>query len=525
MKDSIFHVKAWRGIGAIVLFGLLVGFSAVGAASAADMDQCRAIADMKIEDVNLLSATMVPAAEGVPEYCRVLGYVRPAINFEIRMPTNWNGKFYMAGCGGYCGKLESDRSGFINAMAYAIPRGYTVSTMDSGHWGSSSVDGRWAYDNPVAEVDWAYRAVHETQAVTKAVIKAYYGKAPEKSYFQGCSTGGRMALMEAWKYPEDFDGILCGAPAMDYTGLVGTFFAWLVQANTGPDGKDIITPAKVGLIQKAVYERCDKVDGVVDGLIDDPRKCDFDPVTLRCPPGQSGNDCLSEAEVKTLQKWYGGAKDSAGKQLYPGGIPMGSEPYWWLWLTGNEKGGGRLIPLFVANFLQYMAFRDDPGPGYTTMNFDFDKDPQKLAFMAAIYNSDNPDLSKFKKRGGKLILWHGWADAIVTPQKTVDYYEAVQNALGGAAQTQDFFRLFMIPGVDHCGLLSGPGINQMGFDPLSALEAWVEKGAPPESLLATKKGQKGETLWTRPLCPYPKVAKYKGVGDINDAASFECVAP
>ena len=525
MENGILYSKALRGIAVVAFAAVLVVFPFAGAASAADMEKCNVLADMKIQNTNLLSSSVVPATESAPEYCRVLGYVRPAINFEIRLPTDWNSKFYMAGCGGYCGKLDSDRSGFINAMAYALPRGYAISTMDSGHWGSSVFDGRWAYNDPVAEVDWAYRAVHEIQAVTKAVIKAYYGKEPLKSYFQGCSTGGRMALMEAWKYPEDFDGIICGAPAMDYTGLVGTFFAWLVQANTGPDGKDIITPAKVGLIQKAVYERCDKLDGIADGLIDDPRKCDFDPESLRCLPGRSADDCLTEAEVNTLKAWYGGAKDSAGNQLYPGGIPKGSEPYWWLWLTGNATGGGRLIPLFGDNFLKYMAFRDDPGPGYTPMDFDFDKDPKRLEYMAGIYNSDNPDLSKFKKRGGKLLLWHGWADSIVTPQKTVDYYEAVESELGGKAKTQDFFRLFMIPGVDHCGLLSGPGINQMGFEPLNALEVWVEKGTPPESLLATKKGAKGETLWTRPLCPYPQVAKYKGSGDINDAANFQCAVP
>lgn len=334
-----------------------------------------------------------------------------------------------------------------------------------------------------------------------------------------------MALMEAWKYPEDFDGIICGAPAMDYPGLVATFFAWLVQSNTGPDGKDIITPAKVGLIQKAVYERCDKLDGLQDGLIDDPRQCDFDPASLQCPAGQSSKDCLTEAEVKTLKAWYGGPKDSAGNQLYPGGVPLGSEPYWWLWLTGNAKGAGRLIPSFAADFLAYMAFRDDPGPAYTAMDFDFDKDPEKLEYMAAVYNSDNPDLLKFKERGGRLIMWHGWADTIVPPFKTVDYYNAVEKKMRGKAENLDFLRLFMVPGMDHCGLLSGPGINQMGFDPLSALEAWVERGIPPESLLATKKNKKGETIRTRPLCPYPQTTKYKGSGDNNDSANFECVNP
>ena len=525
MRYQIVHFKALMQVSVIACFALLVAFVFGATVLAADLDSCEALAAMKVENTNILSATVVPAAGDMPEYCRVLGYVRPAINFEIRLPTDWNGKFYMAGCGGYCGKLDSDRAGFINAMSYGLARGYAASTMDSGHWGSSVMDGRWADHNPVAEADWGHRAVHETQRVTKAVIKAYYGKDPVKSYFQGCSTGGRMALMEAWKYPEDFDGIICGAPAMDYTGLVATFFAWLVQSNTGPDGKDIITPAKVGLIQKAVYERCDKLDGLPDGLIDDPRQCDFDPASLQCPVGQSSKDCLTEAEVKTLKAWYGSPKDSAGNQLYPGGVPLCSEPYWWLWLTGNVKGAGRLIPLFAADFLAYMAFRDDPGPAYTAMDFDFDKDPEKLEYMAAVYNSDNPDLLKFKERGGRLIMWHGWADTIVPPFKTVDYYNAVEQKMRGKAENLDFLRLFMVPGMDHCGLLSGPGINQMGFDPLSALEAWVERGIPPESLLATKKNKKGETIRTRPLCPYPQTTKYKGSGDINDSADFECVNP
>ena len=208
-----------------------------GTALAADSEKCEALANMKIENTNLLSSTIVPAAEGVPEYCRGAGgtYGRPSISRSVCPPIGTE-SFTLAGCGGYCGKLDSDRPGFINAMAYALPRGYTVSTMDSGHWGSSVLDGRWAYNNPVCGGGLGPTAqCTKPQGVSKAVIKAYYGKAPHKSYFQGCSTGGRMALMEAWKYPEDFDGIICGAPAMDYTGLVGTFFAWLVQANTGPD--------------------------------------------------------------------------------------------------------------------------------------------------------------------------------------------------------------------------------------------------------------------------------------------------
>jgi hypothetical protein len=487
--------------------------------------ECVALATLRIEDTNLLSATVVPAKDGLPEYCRVLGFVRPAINFEVRLPTTgWNGKFYMAGCGGFCGKLDSDRPGPINAMNHGLRRHYAVSTMDGGHWGATATDGRWAYHNRLAEVDFGYRAVTETARVTKAAIKAFYGAEQKKAYFNGCSNGGRMATMEAWRYPDDFDGIISGAPALDMSGLGGTFFAWVVQANTGPDGQDILPRAKVKLVQEAVLRACDAKDGREDGLIDDPRACDFKPARLKCQ--QAGRaECLTEAEVAVLEKWYGGARNARGEALYPGGIPFGSEPYWWLWLTGNEEGRGRAVPAFAVNYLRYLAFPDDPGDSYHPTQFDFEKDPPRLQAMGEIYKSANPDLSKFKARGGKLLLWHGWADAIVTPQRTVQYYTEVEERMGGRAATQEFLRLFMVPGMDHCGNLPGPGITASGFDPLTALEKWVEEGGPPTRLLATKTDKDGKTVWTRPLCPYPQVAKYQGAGDPNDAASFGCVEP
>ena len=476
---------------------------------------------MKIEDTNLLSAAIVPAGDGLPEYCRVLGSVRPAINFEVRMPTReWNGKFYMAGCSGFCGTLESDNDGFANAMNYGLKRNYAAAAMDSGHWGASDGDARWASHNRVAENDFGWRAVTETARVAKVLVKTYYGTAQKKAYFAGCSTGGRMANMEARKFPNDFDGIISGAPVLDQTGLLATFFAWLVQANTGPDGRDILQKQKVALVREKVYEACDAKDGLKDGLIDDPRSCDFKPASLRCRAGD-GADCLTAAEVGVLEKWYAGARDSKGRQLYPGGIPFGSEPFWPLWLTGLDKGGGRVAALLNAEFLRYMAFADNPGESYSAAKFDFDSDPQRLATMAAIYNATDPDLSAFKARGGKLLMYHGWADAIVPPQLTIHYYEAVEKKMGGREATHRFLRLFMIPGFDHCGWQPGPGITELGFDPLTALENWVEKGEAPASLLATKQDNDGKTVWTRPLCPYPQKAKYQG-GDANIATNFAC---
>ena len=504
---------------------LAAGLALLGAGIATDaaaQADCGALAGLRIENVNLLSAALVPAKDGLPEHCRVLGYVRPAVNFEVRLPAQgWNGKFYMAGCGGFCGTLDSDRPGFVNAMNHGLKRGYAAAATDSGHWGASVVDARWAWNNRLAEIDWGWRGVAETTRAAKEILKAYYGQPQQKAYFAGCSTGGRQANMAAWKFPNDFDGIVSGSPALDYPGLVATFFAWVVQANAGPDGKDVLNKAKVSLIQKKAVEACDAKDGVTDGLIDDPRACDFRPAALQCAAGDQP-DCLTRDEATVVEKWYAGARNGKGEQLYPGGVPVGSEAFWPLWLTGMEKGGGRLLPVFAADFLRYMAFAEDPGESYTPAQFDFDKDPQRLAPMQAIYNSDNPDLSKFRERGGKLLMYHGWADPLVTPQKTVDYYEAVETKMGGRAATQDFLRLFMIPGFDHCGLQAGPGIDQHGLDPLTALETWVEKGEAPQSLLATKRDKDGKTLWTRPLCPYPQRATYNGSGDRSDAASFAC---
>ena len=502
-------------------------------ASAANAQNCAALAGQKLDDVNLLSAVEAPAAGDLPGSCRVLGFVRPAINFEVRLPLkDWNGKFYMTGCGGFCGKLLSDVPGFTNAMNYGLRRNYAVATMDGGHWGTSVLDGRWAEANLVARVDWGTRAVTETAKVGKAMVKGFYGREQTKAYFAGCSTGGRMAAMEATRFPKDFDGIISGAPALDYTGLVATFFAWTAKANMGSDGKPILSAAKAKFVEGAAYAACDEKDGLKDGIIADPRKCDFKPSALLCKPGQN-SECLSEAEAGVLEKWYAGPKDGKGRQLYPGGVPIGSEMHWARWLTGAGAAPA-LLPLFGQDFIRYMAFEPAAGSAFKITDYDFDRDPARLAGMARIYNAatfdpDKPadmpgaDLSAFKAAGGKMILYHGWADPLVTPFLTVDYYEALAKKAGGDAK--DFARLFMVPGMDHCGIgQEGPGIADTGIDPLSALERWVEGGTAPDKLEA-KKVANGQTLWSRPVCPYPQVAKYAGSGDAKDAANFTCAAP
>jgi hypothetical protein len=499
-----------------------------GSAAAAD---CGALAQMKIEAVNLLSAAEVPARGDLPAYCRVLGYVRPAINFEVRLPlSGWNGKFYEAGCGGFCGMLDTERPGMFNSITYAQRRNYAVATMDSGHWGSSSVDGRWALDNPVAKADWAWRAVTETARVGKALVEAFYRSAPQHAYFNGCSTGGRMAGVEATRFPNDFDGIIMGAPALDYTGLVATFFAWLTQANTGPDGRQILTSARLPLIRNAVRAAC----AGPDGLVDDPRKCGFRPETLQCK-GETGPDCLSAAEVGVLQKWYAGPHDASGRQLYPGGLPPGSEANWGLWMTGIANRPP-VMPLFAGDFLRYMAFEPDAGPTYKVTDFDMDRDPSRLAPMAALYNVTTwipgepghvagADMGKFAAHGGKMIIWHGWGDPLVTPYLTVDWYEAMAKAAGGMDKVRETARLFLIPGMDHCGINpNNDSITDTGIDPLTALEAWVEHGTAPDTLLATRRTKEGQTAWQRPVCAYPQAAKLAPGSDPAVTANWSCGA-
>lgn len=476
----------------------------VGADATTNESDCAVLAMLRIEDANLLSASIVPASGDLPEHCRVLGAIRPAINFEVRLPTrDWNGKFYMAGCGGFCGRLDSDLPGFTNAMNHGLRRGYAAASMDSGHWGAHRADGRWAWNNRLAENDWGWRGVTETARVAKVLVTAYYARPQQKSYFAGCSTGGRMGLMAAQRFPADFDGIIAGAPALDYTGLVATHGAWVTQANLRPDGSEILDRSKVAHVAAAVIAACDADDGRKDGLIDDPRSCGWRPSSLACDR-ESAAGCLTTDEVGVLEKWYAGPRDASGKHLYPGGIPRGSEPYWPLWLTGKpaDRTPG-LVPLFAQDFLRYMAFADDPGETYRVQDFDFDRDPPRLERMGTLYNADNPDLSAYAARGGKLIIYHGWADPIVTPWRTLQYVEDVQRRMGGPARTDSFLRLFMLPGFDHCGMQTGPGANDAGFDPLPALEGWVERDVAPDSISSARIGSDGVAQWSRPVCPYP----------------------
>ncbi len=331
--------------------------------------------------------------------------------------------------------------------------------------------------------------------------------------------------MEALRYPEDFDGIISGSPAMDITDLNAIYGSWVRKANLA-DGSPIIKENDIALIQDAVYEACDALDGLEDGLIDDPRMCNFDPETLRCS-GEEG-DCLTARQIETLKMWYSKPQDSKGNVLYPDRIPLGSEPYWYLWLTGRttESGQSRgLVDRFNEEGLRYLDFEEDPGGQYSILDFDLDTAHRRTEYMSTILNSDNPDIRDFRDAGGKLLMWHGWADLATPPLRSIQYYEAVEDWAGGTESTQIFLRLFMLPGAVHCGEPDGPGMHGNGFDTLAAMEKWVEEGQAPESIQMTKLNEENGVLWTRPACPYPQRAEYKGEGDVKAVSSFECVDP
>jgi len=461
------------------LTALAVGlFGALPALAQQTADDCDALRDTVFSAGYVTSARVIEAADALPAYCEVRATALPAISIEVRLPLNgWNGKYYQAGCGGFCGILGRADAGssWINAMRPGLERGYATATSDSGHHGLSVIDAGWAHNNPHAERDWGYRSIGETHRVAQTMISTFYGSGSEQEIFQGCSTGGRMAHVAAQRYPDMFDGIISGAPAMDYPGLVATKMSWLVQANTAPDGSQILGPDEAKVIGDAVLAQCDAADGAEDGAIADPRACNID---------YSGLD-LSNQQMDTLMKWREGPRNAAGDQLYPGGVPEGSEPFWWLWLTGNADGGGKLVPAFAVNFGRYMAFDEDPGPNWSPMDFDFEVDPTRMSQAASLYNGDNPDLTAFREAGGKMIVWHGWADAIVTPYKTVEWYNATAEAAGGEDVLKENVALFMVPGLDHCGILPGPGgINAAALDPMSPLEAWLNDGTLPQSIAA-----------------------------------------
>jgi hypothetical protein len=517
----------------VVLAGLL---SASGCLlHAAD---CASLKSLSIENTTITQAEPVTSGSltptgstplsSLPAFCRVAGILHPTsdsvIRFEVWLPQqNWNGRLLGTGNGGFAGSIG------YRQMAGYLARNFAVSGSDAGHQAEAG-DASWAFGHPEKVKDFGWRAVHLTADVSKKVLEAYYGKAQSKAYFDACSDGGREALMEAQRFPEDYDGILAGAPAYDWSRLLGTGVS-VTQAFIG-DPRGYISDLKLPAIQKASLTACDALDGVTDGIIADPAKCHFDPAVLLCKDEDS-LDCLTRPQIDALRVLYSGAKNNQGAPVFPG-LTMGDETGWKAWVIG-EGPGSSADAQYVQNDFRYIVTGD---PKWDVLTADPDDSVRQSGDKtAADLDAVNPDLTHFRDHGGKLILYHGWNDPAIPPGNTVAYYESVQKKMG-AQPTASFARLYMAPGVEHC--VGGPGPSSFGqlgiptakgstFGLFDALEDWVEKDSPPGEIVATKyaTGENGtrKVVMTRPLCAYPQVPKYHGTGDTNDAVSFTCAQP
>jgi feruloyl esterase len=507
-------------IESIVTTTLLV-IIALASAEASAAQSCESLATLSLPNAMITSAVVVPAASPLPANCKVNGIATPtsdsSIKFEVRLPlTAWNGKFNGIGNGGYGGNIPA-------VAGDSLARGYATAGTDMGH---SAADPIWALGHPERIADWAYRANHVTAGLAKTIITAFYGAAPVLSYFTGCSDGGHEALMEAQRFPDDYDGIVAGAPA-NYWTRQSTAWVWEGAALI----PNRLSNAQLKAITAAAVQECDAIDGLRDGIIDDPRLCTFDP------GGLARSGVLTTAQAHAVRKVYAGPRNPrTGEQLYPG-LERGSEydaatddflPQ----LVGSWVGlepTSPALPFLGDFFFKQMVF-NDLGWDYRTLDYDRD-----VAFadrkMGPVINSTDPDLSDFKALGGKLIIWHGWNDPLVNPRNSINYYKSVvarlhnqhkkdfnDKAPGATKETDAFLRLFMVPGMDHCLLGSGPNV----FDTLTALERWVEQGQAPDRIIASGGAVPNRT---RPLCPYPQVARYTGHGSIDSAPNFACVMP
>jgi feruloyl esterase len=484
---------------------------------------CEALGQFKSKEIASITATVVAAAANVPAHCRVSGVLSPEIAFEVSLPAKWNGRFYMIGNGGHAGESLED-PGRVAQRNQALSLGFAFAQTNTGHDSRKEPGASFVMSNPQKADDYAFRAVHLTASTSKTITKDYYGRAASKSYWNSCSNGGRQGLIEAQRFPEDFDGIVANAPWVDQTGFtIGAM--WNQRALTATP----VSPEKMVMVAGKVMDKCDAIDGLKDGLIDDPRKCSFDPArdVPACSEGTDNASCLTPAQAAAVAKVYSGPV-SNGKPFFPGFMP-GSEAVtatfgggtgtgWANVILPPATGNGKPADFNLAeNTMKYLV-HTPPKPDYDYMTFDFDRDTKMVAAWSAKADAKNPDLSKFRRRGGKLLMTYGWSDTILQPMMGVNYYEAAVAKNG--RNTPDFFRLFMIPGMAHC---SG-GIGPDRHDPMTAIINWVEKGQAPSTMLASRVVD-NKVVRTRPLCAYPQVARYTGTGSIDDAANFRCVAP
>jgi hypothetical protein len=591
MQRSPFH-RAW--IALTVWWAIMLALTSPAGAAPAPLANlpairpvldCASLAHLDLAPavgatVTIQSARLYAATAGKPEFCGVEGTIAPHIGFAVKLPTQgWTQRYLQLGCGGLCGtiSLHSDH----DADCRPVTDGSTaVASTDMGHGGGMMADAQWARD-PQARQDFAWRAVHLTAVASKALIARFYGQSQRYAYFSGCSDGGREALMEAQRFPDDFDGIAAGAPAMNFQVQNTFYHAWQALSNVDAQGHYILLASKLPALHAAVLAACDGLDGLVDGQITDPRACHFDPATLVCKPGQTPSDtCLTAAQAEVARKFYAGPTDAAGHHFTIGGPQYGSELAWKGVYVPDGPHGMVMSPKAAYDVIKWVAFENDPPADFKLADFRFDTATfAKLAARHPLYDATDTDLAAFRAHGGKLILYHGWSDPHISPINTIAYYEGVENKLG-EAETRAFARLFVIPGLYHCG--GGDGTSD--FDILSPLMGWVEGAQAPDVLIAGKPAASEEPMMgpppggpdgldgpdgpdgpgkrpmgpppagmmgpppgihlgpaspfeaglmdrprpsgaqpilrTRPIYPWPQLARYTGQGSIDDAANF-----
>lgn len=513
-------------------------------APAGRMVECAALAGLALEGTTITSATMVTTGavtvsptstiSGMPRFCRVQAISRPSSDsstgFEVWLPdrSNWNGKFLSTGEGGFAGSPNYTRNGLDGGMDEVVRRGYATLGTDTGH---KNTDEWWAVSHPEKAADYLYRAKHVTTVAAKAIITSFYGRAPNHSYFSSCSNGGRQGLIEAQRYPDDFDGFVIGAP-WNYQSHSNAGFVWNAQAMSAAGAA--IPAEKLPAISAAVLAQCDKHDGLADGVIADPGHCTFDPKSIVCK-GADSNSCLTAPQATALQKVYNGPKNPrTGEQIFPG-FARGSEAGWSgvVRVPSREAPGGLGLITYFSNLV-------NERPDWDFRSFDFDKDMAAADEKIGRHgNAVAVDYTRAKQRGVKIIQYHGWNDQTLQPAYSPQYYDEVVKANGGREATQNFYRLFMVPGMAHCYGGTGasnfggvgmqiPPVRDAAHDIQTALERWVEQGTAPSEFIATRFTDSVATTrtvqLTRPLCLYPLVPRYKGSGDPNAATSFACVA-
>ena len=498
-----------------------IGIALASTAHAATCDSLASLAlpDAKVDVAQVVAAGAFTQPGGragrggnafadLPAFCRVAATLKPSsdsdIKIEVWLPASaqgsggagsgWNGKYQAVGNGAWTGTI-----GYA-AMADALRRGYATSSTDTGHVGGSA---SFAMGHPEKAIDFAYRSEHEMAVKSKAIVTAFYGSAAKYAYWNGCSAGGRQALKEAQMFPADFDGIIAGSPGLDWSGRSAQAVR-IAQLLENENAR--LTPVHQALLHTAVVAACDAMDGLKDGLISNPAACKFDPKVLQCKNGD-GPDCLSAAEVETAKAIYSPIKGGKGREI--AGLAYGSENNW------TELGWSVSARATGLDHYRYLVFND---PGWTLSKFNPANDVAKLEDgNSGIFDARNPDMKAFFDRGGKLLMYHGWADPQITPLNTVSYYQQSVAASGGTNKVYGSYRLFMAPAMAHCG--GGEGPND--FDKVAPLEQWVEKGKAPDQIVASH-SKDGKVDRTRPLCPYPQTATYKGTGSIDEAANFVC---